>query len=426
MHVLRQQYTQDIVMAVGGFLVVLSLLMLWWLPGIDAYTYRSLGKFNIPHPSFVEVLTCKDGTSPSLWITEFSPLTSGKVSGVQNITALYPDFSKTDPVVVSDSFLWPNEVSRAPDELGDYLVVCDGFLVPLKSTGGVYMLETNCTGPLQMANRVELTTPKTSWFYHMTQWRDMNGDGKLDLITTRATKPIIGSAAGQLLWLEQPQVNPLQNVPWKEHVLADGPDVIFTVADLNTSDEVFEVFAAEFFSKKLSVLTVSSTNSSVMGSRDIDVTLGAADCVSVVDLNADGTKDLLVSNHEGDAGGSVYGYEIPQDVLGGSYTRYQIATDFPVTEKGFNQASPGFVYAFRPNANYTGKPYILVAGDGSQKAYLLQPTDQDFAYNRTEVLAVNGVVGTVGIGEGIGPDGWTEFFVPDYDEGIVYAYIFSD
>ena len=412
--------------AVQTLAVMFPLLTLWWLRGVASYTYRPLGKFNIPHPSFVEVLTCKDGVSPSLWITEFSPLSSGKVSGVQNITALYPDFSKTEPVVVSDSFLWPNEVARAPADLGDYLVVCDGFLVPLHSTGGVYLLETNCTGPLQMANRIELTTPKTSWFYHMTQWRDMNGDGKLDLITARATKPILGSAAGQLLWLEQPQANPLEKVPWEEHVLADGPDVIFTVADLNTADEVFEVFAAEFFSQKLSVLTISSTNATVMGSRDIDVELGPADCVSVVDLNADGREDLLVSNHEGDAGGSVYGYEVPQDVLGGSYVRHQIATDFPVTEKGSNQAAPGFVYAFRPNANYTGRPFILIAGDGSQRAYLLAPTGESFAYNRTEILAVNGVVGTVGIGEGIGPNGWTEFFVPDYDEGVVYAYIFDN
>ena len=401
-------------------------LTLWWLPEVATYTYRPLGKFDVPHPSFVEVLTCKEGATPTLWITEFSPLSSGRISAVQNLTALYPDFSKAEPIVVSDGFLWPNEVARAPDELGDYLVVCDGFLVPLKSTGGVYLLESNCTGPLHAVNRIELTTPKTSWFYHMTRWRDMNGDGKLDLITARATKPIIGSAGGQLLWLEQPQTDPLKNVPWEEHVLADGPDIIFTVADLDPADNVFEVFAAEFFSQKLSVLTISSTNSTVIGSRDIDVTIGPADCVSVVDLNADGTEDLLVSNHEGDAGGSVYGYEIPQDVLGGSYTRHQIATDFPVTEKGFNQASPGFVYAFRPNANYTGKPYILIAGDGSQRAYLLQPTSEEFSYNRTEVLAVNGVVGTVGIGEGIGPNGWTEFFVPDYDEGIVYAYIFDD
>ena len=411
-------------MAVIKFLAVT--LTLWWLPRVAPYTYRPLGKFNVPHPSFVEVLTCKAGAVPTLWITEFSALSSGKISAVQNLTALYPDFSKSEPVVVSDSFLWPNEVARAPDELGDYLVVCDGFLVPLKSTGGVYLLESNCTGPIHAANRIELTTPKTSWFYHMTQWRDMNGDGKLDLITARATKPIVGSAGGQLLWLEQPQTDPLQNVPWEEHVLADGPDIIFTVADLDPADKVFEIFVAEFFAQKLSVLTISSINSTVIGSRDIDVTIGPAFCVSVVDLNADGTKDLLVSNHEDDAGGSVYGYEIPQDVLRGSYTRHQIATDFPVTEKGSNQAAPGFVYAFRPSANYTGKPFILIAGDGSQRAYLLEPTSEDFSYNRTEVLAVDGVVGSVGIGEGIGPDGWTEFFVPDYDEGVVYAFIFDD
>ena len=131
---------------------------------------------------------------------------------------------------------------------------------------------------------LKLTTDKNGFFYHMGIWRDMNGDGRKDLLTARVNKPIIGASTGELLWLEQP-VNPTQlapsllasvpvpvpvpvpvrvcvldlfpclpahslprttvfspllfdgtkrNTPWKEHVLTQGPEVIFQL--LSQSD----------------------------------------------------------------------------------------------------------------------------------------------------------------------------------------------
>jgi hypothetical protein len=53
--------------------------------------------------------------------------------------------------------------------------------------------------------------PPPGYFYHKSEWIDLNGDGKLDLLTARGTKPIIGTAGGELLWLEQPASDPLTN-----------------------------------------------------------------------------------------------------------------------------------------------------------------------------------------------------------------------
>ena len=53
--------------------------------------------------------------------------------------------------------------------------------------------------------------------------------------------------------------------------------------------------------------------------------------VEIVDLNDDGSKDLLVTNHVGDGGGSVFGYE---NILDGEFKRHTLTTDFPVTESG--------------------------------------------------------------------------------------------
>lgn len=407
-------------------LAAVGCLLVFWLQGCSAatsgYHYRPLGSISITNPSFVRVLQCGSAPSPSLWITEFSGelLKPGKVYTIANVSSFYPDFSAAKPTLVSSNFKWPNLISVAPKEIGDFIVVPDGFLVPGKSTGGIYLL--NCNLQEESSTPIELTSPKLGWFHHMVVWRDMNGDGRLDVLTARATKPIIGHAGGELLWLEQPAENPLTSVPWKEHVIASGPDVIIIVADLNKNDNQFEVFACEFFSERLSVLTISTTNATVTGTRDIDTTIGPAYDAILTDLNMDGSEDLLVTNHKGGNGGEVYAYEIPKDVLNGNYTKHLVANNFTVTESGSNQAAPGFVYTFKPNSNYTGKPFILIAGDGSQKAYVLQPTDKDFVYNKTVLLSVNGVVGSIGLANLVGPDEWAEFFVPDYDENRLYAF----
>ena len=55
------------------------------------------------------------------------------------------------------------------------------------------------------------------------------------VLTARARKPLFGPAEGELVLLEMPRVNaPLaeQNLPWRETVLAKGPDVMFEVGKL--------------------------------------------------------------------------------------------------------------------------------------------------------------------------------------------------
>lgn len=390
------------------------------------YRYRDLGSVAVENPSFVELLQC-GSSPPSLWITAFSgsPFSSGKVFAIANVSS-YTDFSSADVATVSSGFFkWPNRVSTAPREIGDFIVVPDGFLVPGKSTGGIYFLgcDPSRHGRRQTASTpIELTTRKEGWFYHMVAWRDMNGDGRLDALTARAHKPLIGEGEGELLWLEQPASAPLTSVPWKEHVVVSGPDVIILPADLDPSDDQFEVFACEFFAKKLSVVTLSTKDGSLVAARDIDLTIGPAYVAIMVDLNEDGRQELVVTNHKGGSGGEVYAYTIPADVIKGNYARYLLASNFTVTEPGSNQYAPGYVYTFRPNTDYTGRPYLLLAGDGSQRAYVMEPTDTDFAYTTNVLFDAKGVVGTVGYGNGLLPGGWAELFVPDYDGNTLHAF----
>lgn len=397
--------------------------------GIDGATYRPLGKISVDDPAFIRVLQCSD-SPPSLWITHFSALTPGEVLTVFNLSAFYANFSAAKAQLLSADFKWPNLISIAPAEIGEYLVVPDGFLVPLKETGGVYLLGIKCNGTkdsetVTNTKPIRITFPKLSWFYHMVMWRDMNGDGLLDIVTARAHLPLIGNPSGQLLWLEQPKSNPLDNVPWAEHSLSDGPETVFILTDLDPTDDHYEVIAPQFFTEHLGLYVFGSKNNTLLYSRYIDESIGPAYMVEMVDLNNDGSDDLLVTNHVGGKGGSVFGYEIPSDIVNGDFKRHTLATDFPVTESGSRQYAPGFAYSFKPNSSYVGKPYILVAGDGSQKAYLLTPTNADFTYNKTVIISVNGVVGSIGYGNIMGKNEWTEFFVPDYDENWIYGYTFA-
>ena len=387
-----------------------------------AVTYKQYGNVSMQNPSFIQALQLADGAPPSLWVTEFSgnPFTPGKIYRIDDIRS-YDDFSKAKPVLQSDAFKWPNALTVAPKEFGNYIAVPDGFLVPLKSTGAVYMMAADCNGNCKP---IELTTPKKEWWYGQVVFHDMNLDGKMDIITARATKPILfGHTAGQLLWLEQPSSNPLENVPWKEHVLADGPDVNFLMTDLVHGDDQFEIFATEFFAERLTLLTIKATTATVTNKRDIDTSIGSAYTVSLVDLNKDGSPDLLVNNHEAGSGGQVFAYEIPKDILKGNFTKHVLASGFKVLEKGQNQAAPGFAYGVQLNSSNPLKPSILVAGDGSQQAYLMTPLQDDFTYNTTTIVDLGGVIGSIGILESA--DDWTKFFVPNYDGNELIAYSFA-
>ena len=190
-----------------------------------------------------------------LWVTGFSltkqrgelhtlDITSGVMSSVNDRTAR--------------AIKWPNEVQSIPRQLyandqshhlmndysgstkrliDDALLVTDGFLVPGKDKGGLYVVRRpgnarsewiDClTGITNLQDvTINVGGGGGDWFYHRATWIDLTGDGRLSILAARAKiLPLLNKGSsdgsydagssgggggkplgkGQLVWLECPK-----------------------------------------------------------------------------------------------------------------------------------------------------------------------------------------------------------------------------
>ena len=237
-----------------------------------------------------------------------SPLSSSAATTTAAAASIPPT---PEEMKLGFSFRWPNEVYNLPPHTitgcsDEALLVADGFLMPGRSDGGIYIVQD----PGKPSERVtSLTRHRPGWFYHKATWVDLLGPGgRPCLLTARATKPFFAQTEGELVLLMQPEGPfPLAewNTPWEEVVLAKGPDVMFDVVDLDPDDDVLEVFAAEFFSRRLTLHRLrkgdwrTGRRPRVLTSEVLDDALGPAYSVVLADLMGHGKPShVLVSSHE--------------------------------------------------------------------------------------------------------------------------------
>ncbi|KAG5653433.1 hypothetical protein H0H81_000435 [Sphagnurus paluster] len=393
---------------------------------------RSLGTLALSAPGFAAVIP-QEGSN-TLFVSSFHATGSDYVYRINNVaSATKPaGLAGLTATKIAGSVTWPNDVVAAPKSIfgTDGVVVGGGFLVPGKGNGGLYF-SPSASG--SSGSWVTLAA-KSGWFYHRAVFADMDGDGVLDMVSCRANQPLFGSASTMLVWLK-PKDATKPTGTWVETEIGAGCDALFTVADLDNSG-IPEIIAASYFTKQFN-LFYSNAKTGFQNKADIkkvllDGTIGAAFDVQFVDVNGDGKKDLLVTNHQGGSdkpSGSVYAYEIPAPASMADPTAYQrhlLATGFPVTQGGLNQASPGSPVAFYPNAaNKSGAPHIAVAGDAAQIAYVLIPDPKTpWTYTTTMLHNCGCTVGKLEVAD-VDGDGFAEVFVPCYDNGVLAAYSFK-
>jgi hypothetical protein len=407
-----------------------------------SYVPRSIGQISIRYPAFTTLVQNKiDPTKYHLAISTFDavPFSSDYVYYIKNFNSA----SSSNIQTLNDkNLVWPNEaiyidetiINAKTDPYGG-LVVAAGFLVPTKINGGIfyYPFLSEDRSVVTSSSPIELsldTQDKTSWFYHRSRHVDLNGDGKLDFLTCRTHKPIIGSTLVELVGL----IYDGTTQSFKIQVIAkDVCDVFFELADVDR-DGRFEIVASGFFIKQLNLIySEDSKNSFINGNikiKTIDSNAGALFDIGIHNLDNKGNLELLVTNHQGNSDsvkGSLFYYTLTGTVRNGSWNRFTIYNNFPVLKSGLNQAAPGGAKAFYPLSNNSTLLHILVAGDGNESAFLFEPKIENnvLSYNLTWTQYYKGfTVGQIAIAD-IDNDGFSEYVVPLYEANAVEIYTFS-
>ena len=306
-----------------------------------------------------------------LWSTGFS-LTSPK--GVIKSVDIHDGRIDTVNERSESMVSWPNEITKVPSHMiqkpgqeqhstrktldkdgsfstyvnsltQDALLVADGFLIPGKDRGGIYVVNNPSNKEAEWSISLTDSLSMDRWFYHKAVWVDLTGDGRQSILTARAKLRKAASTTstrvvdpsniyvdamqeteveqnrpknGQLVWLEMPVPHhydvetgtPLEedgtafdpfntrHLPWKEHVLATGPDVTFAVADMNPDDDTIEVLASQFFDEKVSLHSIKrGATPEVTFSRVIDDKPGAAFGGILADLDPVSSSDQSSTAH---------------------------------------------------------------------------------------------------------------------------------
>ncbi len=382
----------------------------------DNWSVVPVNELKILHPAFLSLRPGVNETgSTDLLVSSFGLIGRDHIYSVRNIEAIF-DYAKPHAKVITHDIVWPNEVQYLDRSIWgkEGYLVTSGFLMPTKTTGAVSFLDA-VTGVV-----TELTRRKFDYFYHRAEFVDVTGTGRQDIITARSKIPtVFGEPDGELVWLQRPR-NPISR-NWPEVVLAKGPDIHFRVFRDKGSADVM-IVTAEFSKKQLSLYWLDASGG--IKSRVIDRAMGAPFDLNFYDLNNDGRDELLVTNHQNDESASVFAYETPEDLRTGKWQRHTLLTGIETLQPGIGQASPGVAKAFVPQAKLAGieKPWVLVSGDGSQRAHLLVPDSNfanDWQYTEHIILDTKSTVGEPLIRD-FNNDGWADFIIPAYDTNLLY------
>ncbi|XP_066283883.1 uncharacterized protein [Branchiostoma lanceolatum] len=412
-----------------AFLYLLSYIAVSLPLRTTCVDYQELGTFPVAFPAFSSLVQSPQSSDVyDLLLSSFSvvPGSIDHVWGVHDVGRTINEPDKIQPSLISDAFVWPNEVSLVPETVfAESGVVCiSSGRFPPKNNGSVALIPG---WPGNVGDPVVISSAPLQELWSYTgaaQWIDMNGDGRLDAVVARFSFVIVPPSRwwekivtfypptfqGQLVWFEQPASGGLQTPNWPAHVLIQGPEFRSVAVRLPVGDP-----GDEWTDTTLIRTAIIDDD----GERYFDV--------QVTDVNADGKDELLVVTSS-ETNGTVRVYEIPDDFRNGAWERHVIASGFSVPgPETQNKGTPGSPTLLKLTSAQK-KPPILLSGDDDRHAYLLVPSSEDpadWSYDKRPLLATTGIVGGVSAAD-VDGDGNIEAIIPAYGEDKVHVFRFTD
>jgi len=328
--------------------------------------------------------------------------------------------------------IWPNEAQRVPDGVLPFeaIVVPEGFHVtfepgrltlidlddPNRQTYLIHQSLQEGDGRCKLPSHSKFDPLVQPRFYHIVKWFDMDNDGLRDAVTVRSGFKVQGKvcldAAGEVVWFKNPGAGIDPNVEWEENIVVGyptdpyGADISMDIFDFE-GDGVPEIVGTNFFNgSAISIYgapvgdTWADVDPTTNPARNTQINTGNGEPfnVRIVDLNGDGSMDVLATNHQGDncfAGitldpnpGRVYAIEQPAsgDLFNDPWPEHILKDNirpnptYPTPASGPGRLGPGLAQPFWFSAVKEAqgrKPWILVGGDEASKVWVLKPNSED-------------------------------------------------
>lgn len=251
------------------------------------------------------------------------------------------------------------------------------------------------------------------YFWHESGQTDLDGDGRLDIVTTSAKTQSPQNPLGSPNGAEELKIEWYRNLgggQFEYHLIQAGFGGVFIKLHDIDGDGDQDILVSEFFRhptptpqpappslvwlENLSAPSAANNWQGVWQSHVVDNSIGLGYFMQFADLDGDGRDELIVDTHNNDgdprwqnAQGQLitppglYSFSIPANPRTSSqWPRRVISQDFKVTLSYMSPGSQGVPGIFDiGDINYDGRPDIAVPGDGNDKLYaFIQRADGSF------------------------------------------------
>jgi len=393
------------------------------------------------------------------YVPDYPPFAPDQVGRIRKILDIDPDdfdFKTDYEKLTGPKTTWPNDARRIPEGMLPFegVIIPQGFF-PIPTAGRLTIInldDPDLTEYIVHEDSIDLDPPVLEGpndmpkFYHKVLFHDMDGDERLDIVTVRSGYKFLSGESGpptvypplsELVYYKNPGEDIKPNVQWEEVILYGGPlaEPPFMGPDIHLAMHDFdgdgnpEIVATHFFTGdnpdlpqptkgKIAIYgaplggrwsDVNGTDASAQPRMNvIDDTQGFPFSVEIIDLNGDGTMEILATNHQPNCmpfssiPGRVYALEQPTsgDIFGEKWSVRVLLDDIlpqptPAGARGMRLA-PGYAISFFPedkDEENRERPWILVTGDEAGRVWMMKPQGGAFDYESAVVFDINDYYG---------------------------------